>query len=68
MLWLCMCTKLLQWCLTLSSPMVITRQAPLSKGFPSQELWNGLPFPPLGDRPDPEIEPTSLTCVACISK
>ena len=68
MLWLCMCTKLLQWCLTLSSPMVITRQAPLSKGFPSQEFWNGLPFPPLGDRPDPETEPTSLTCVAFIGK
>ena len=37
------------------------RQAPLSVGFPKQEYWNGLPFPPPGDLPDPEIEPTSLT-------
>ena len=61
-----MCTKLLQWCPTLCPPMVITHQAPLSKGLPSQEFWNGLPFPPLGDCPDSEIEPASLTCVACI--
>jgi len=28
--------------------------------FSRQEYWNnGLPFPPLGDLPDPGIEPTS---------
>ena len=26
-------------------------------GFPRQELWNGFPFPPPGDLPEPEIEP-----------
>ena len=26
-------------------------------GFPRQEYWSGLPFPPLGDLPHPEIEP-----------
>ena len=25
-------------------------------GFPKQECWSGLPFPPRGDLPDPEIE------------
>ena len=25
-------------------------------GFHKQEYWNGLPFPPLGDLPDPGIE------------
>ena len=35
-------------------------QAPLSMGFPRQEYWSGLPFPPLRDLPDPEMEPTSL--------
>ena len=25
-------------------------------GFPKQEDWSGLPFPPLGDLPDPGIE------------
>ena len=28
-------------------------------GFSRQEYWNGLPFPPPGDFPDPGIEPTS---------
>ena len=30
-------------------------QAPLSMEFPRQEYWNGLPFPPPGDLPDPGI-------------
>ena len=34
-------------------------QAPLFKGFPRQEYWSGLPFPPLGNFPDPGIKPTS---------
>ena len=29
-------------------------------GFPRQEYWSGLPFPPPGDLPDPGIEPMSL--------
>ena len=28
-------------------------------GFPRQEYWSGLPFPPPGDLADPGIEPTS---------
>ena len=35
-------------------------QAPLSMGFPRQEHWSGLPFPPPGDLPDPRIEPVPL--------
>ena len=34
-------------------------QAPLSMGFPRQEYWRGSPFPPLGDLPNPGIEPAS---------
>ena len=33
-------------------------QAPLSTGFPRQEYWSGLPFPPPGDLPGPGIELT----------
>ena len=33
--------------------------APRSKGFPRQEYWSGLPFPPPRDLPDPRIEPRS---------
>ena len=32
----------------------------LSMEFSRQEYWSGLPFPPLGDLPDPGIEPMSL--------
>ena len=38
----------------------MAHQAPLSRGFLSQEYWNGLPFLPPGDLPDPGIEPASL--------
>ena len=35
------------------------RQAPLSMAFSRQEYWSGLPFPSLGDFPDPGTEPGS---------
>ena len=38
------------------TPWIVTCQAPLSMGFFRQEYWSGLPFPPLGDLPNPEIE------------
>ena len=31
----------------------------LSMGFSRQEYWSGLPFPSLGDLPNPGIKPTS---------
>ena len=33
-------------------------------GLSRQEYWSGLPFPTLGDLPDPGIEPVSLTSPA----
>ena len=35
---------------------IITHQTPLSMGFFRQECWDGLPFPPPGDLPDPGIK------------
>ena len=35
-------------------------------GFSRQEYWRGLPCPPLGDLPNPGIEPASLTSPALI--
>ena len=35
----------------------VTQQALLSKGFFRQEYWSGLPCPPSGDLPIPDIEP-----------
>ena len=39
--------------------LAIDYQAHLSLGFSRQEYWNGLPFPPPGDLPNPEIKPAS---------
>ena len=46
-------------CPTLATPWTVACQGPLSVGFSRQEYWSGLPFPPPGDLPDPEIEPRS---------
>ena len=41
-------------------PWSVASQTPLSMGFSRQEYWSGLPFPPPGDLPHPEIKPRSL--------
>ena len=40
------------------SPWTVAHQAPLSMEF-SRKDWNGLPFSPSGDLPNPGIEPAS---------
>ena len=45
-------------------PSTIARQAPLSLGFPRQEYWSGLPFPPRGDR----LGPRNGASVFCIGR
>ena len=42
-----------QSCPILVTPWTVTCQAPLRMGFPRQEYWSGLLFPPPGDPPDP---------------
>ena len=39
----------------------VAHHVPLSVGLSRQHCWSGLPFPPLGDLPDPGIEHTSPT-------
>ena len=41
------------------TPWTVAHQRPLFMELPRQEYWSGLPFPSLGDLPDPEIEPVS---------
>ena len=43
-----------------ATPWTVAHQDPPSVGFSRQEYWSGLPFPSLGDLPNPEIEPESL--------
>ena len=60
----CICCFLLFSHLVVSdyfaTPWTAPCQVPLSMGFPRQEYWSGLPFPSLGDLPDPGTEPMSL--------
>ena len=46
-------------CLTLSDPMDVDHQAPLSMGFSMQEYQHGLLCPSPGDIPNPGIKPGS---------
>ena len=41
------------------TPWTVAHQAPLSMGFPRQEYWSDLPFPPPEDLPNPGMEPAS---------
>ena len=50
-----------------TTPWTVAHQAPLSMGFSRQEYWSRLPFPPLGDLPNPGIEPMS-SCISCIGR
>ena len=54
-----LCCVLLSRVQLFVTPWTVARQAPLSMGFPRQEYWNGLQFPPPGDLPDPGIETVS---------
>ena len=51
-------------CQTLVTPWIVACKAPLSMGFSRQRYWSGLPFPSLGDLPDPGIKPGSLALQA----
>ena len=42
-----------------ANPWTVVRPVPLSMGFPREEHWSGLPFPSLGNLPNPGIKPAS---------
>ena len=64
----CVCVKYIKvWkkvkslsCVQLfATPRTVAYQAPQSMEFSRQEYWSGLPFPSLGDLPNPGIKPRS---------
>ena len=59
-----MCVSAIQSCLTLCVPWTVAFQIPLCMELSRQEYWSELPFPLLGDLPDPEIEPMFLVSSA----
>ena len=46
--YICVHTQSLSHVKFFSLPWAIAHQVPLSMGFPRQEYWSGLPFPPPG--------------------
>ena len=60
---ICMCAKSLQSYLALCDPMDYSLPGSSAHGenlLPRQEYWSGLPCPPSGDLPHPEIKSPSL--------
>ena len=53
------CAQSLQSCLTLYDPVDSSPTGSLSMELSWQGYWSGLPYPPPGDLPKPEIEPSS---------
>ena len=51
------CVPVAQSYLTFVTPWIGASEAPLSMGFSGQEYWSGLPLPPPGNLPNPEIKP-----------
>ena len=62
---MCAC-EVTQLCLTLCDPHGWQPTRLLCHGILQARIWSGLPFPPPGDLPDPEIEPGSLLSPALV--
>ena len=65
----CMCVYVCVFCHVwlIVTPWTVAHQALLSMEFSRQGWWNGLPFPTLGDLPDPGIDHVSLAS-SCIGR
>ena len=55
-----MCAQSLSHVQLFVTSWTVARQAPLSMEFSRIEYWSRLPFPSLGDIPDPGIKPRLL--------
>ena len=63
----CVCVQLFSYIRLFVITQTVACQAPLSTEFSRQEYQSGLPFPPLGDLPDPGIKPAYLVSPALTS-
>ena len=59
-----MYAPLFSWVHLFAAPWTVACQTPLSIEFSRQEHWSELPFPPLGDPPNPHIKPMSFASPA----
>ena len=53
------CVQSLSCVQRFATPWTVVHQAPLPVGFPRQEYWSRLSFPPARGLPDPGIKPGS---------
>ena len=65
---LCILVKLLSCDRLFGIPWTATYQAPPSTEFSRQEYQSGLPFPSLGNLPNPEIKPGSPALQALLTR
>ena len=56
MSFIALCAQTLSCVWLFETPQTVAQQVPLSLEFSQQEYWSGLPFPSLGDLPDPGIK------------
>ena len=59
-----LCVCLVAQLYLFATPWTGAHQAPVSMEFYRKEYWSGLPFPPLGDLPDPGVKPPSIVAPA----
>ena len=63
-MYVCVCVCVLSRVQLFVTLWTVAHQTSLSMGFPRQEHWSGLPFPPPGDLPDSGIKLMSLASPA----
>ena len=63
-MYVCVCVCVLSRVQLFVTLWTVAHQTSLSVGFPRQEHWSGLPFPPPGDLPDSGIKLMSLASPA----
>ena len=63
-MYVCVCVCVLSRVQLFVTLWTVAHQMSLSMGFPRQEHWSGLPFPPPGDLPDSGIKLMSLASPA----
>ena len=59
LIYMCLCVCVCVLSSTLCDPMDCSPPGSSVDGIFQEKYWNGLPFPPPGDLPDPGIAPTS---------
>ena len=52
--------------LLFATPWTVARKAPQPMAFSRQEYWSGLPFPPPGDLPDPDLSLNECSAIFII--